>query len=92
MRSLLLLAVWLLIPRAVSLLWLAAVRASPRQSNAAGIVTTLVAGVAVWRLLGAVHAPNGATAILLLPIYEMAMLVVLAPISAWLAARRWPFR
>lgn len=91
-RAATLLAVWLLTPRAVSAAWLSVTRRSPRQSAVAGIVTTLVAAGGTAMLIDAVYIhpdAQGAIAVVLTPIYEMAALVVLAPISAWLAAR-WP--
>jgi hypothetical protein len=89
-----LLALWLIIPRAASAAWLAVARRSARQSVVAGVVTTLVAAGATSRLIDAIYVhpdAQGAIAVVLMPIYEMAALVVLAPITAWLAAR-WPAR
>ena len=87
----LLLAGWLLTPRAVSAAWLVVARGSRRQSAVAGIVTTIVAAAGTSRLIDVIYAhpdPQGPIAVVLTPIYEMAALVVLAPVSAWLAARR----
>jgi hypothetical protein len=87
-----LLALWLIIPRAASAAWLSVARRSARQSTVAGVVTTLVAAGATSLLIDAIYVhpdAQGAIAVVLMPIYEMAALVVLAPITAWLAAR-WP--
>lgn len=86
----LLLAVWLLTPRVVSAAWLIVARGSRRHSAVAGVVTTIVAAAGASRLVHIVYArpdAQGPIAVVLTPIYEMAALVVLAPISAWLAAR-----
>jgi hypothetical protein len=89
-RAAVLLALWLLTPRAMSAAWLYVARGSRRQSIVAGIVTTLVAAGATSLLIEVIYVhpdPQGAIAVVLTPIYEMGALVVLAPISAWLAAR-----
>jgi hypothetical protein len=88
----LLLAAWLLTPCIVSAAWLARVRASRAHSAAAGIVTTVVAaGGASWLIRTIYIRPDaqGPIAVVLTPIYQMAALAVGAPVSAWLAARRW---
>ena len=87
----LLLAVWLLTPRVVSAAWLVVARGSRRHSTVAGVVTTVVAAAGTSRLSDVIYArpdAQGPIAVVLTPIYEMAALVVLAPLSAWLAARR----
>jgi hypothetical protein len=90
----LLLTMWLMTPRAASAAWLAMARRSARQSAVAGIVTTLVAAGGTSLLIDAIYVhpdAQGAIAVILTPIYEMAALVILAPITAWVAAR-WPAR
>jgi hypothetical protein len=90
----LLLTMWLMTPRAASAAWLAVARRSARQSAVAGIVTTLVAAGGTSLLIDAIYVhpdAQGAIAVILTPIYEMAALVILAPITAWVAAR-WPAR
>jgi hypothetical protein len=89
-RAALLLAAWLLTPRAMSIAWLIVTRRSRAHAAAAGIVTTLVVAGALSRLVDAIFVhpdAQGAAAVVLTPIYEMGALAVLAPISAWLASR-----
>ena len=87
----LLLALWLLTPRAVSAAWLYVVGRSRRLSVVAGVVTTLVAAAATSHLIDVIYRhpdAQGPIAVVLTPIYEMAALVILAPVSAWIGGRR----
>ena len=84
----LLLGAWLLTPRALA--WLVITRRSRAHAAAAAIVTTLVVAGALSRLVAAIFVhpdAQGAAAVVITPVYEMGALVVLAPISAWLASR-----
>jgi hypothetical protein len=91
LRGALVLGGWLLTPRAMSIAWLIVTRRSRAHAFAAGIVTTLVVAGALSRLVDAIFVhpdAQGAAAVVITPVYEMGALVVLAPISAWLASRR----
>jgi hypothetical protein len=90
LRSGAILALWLLTPLVMAAAWLRASQRSRAQSAAAGIVTTLVAAGGASFLIDAIYVhpdAQGAIAVVFAPIYQMGALVVLAPLSGWIASR-----